>query len=80
MSAKMKHTEQLELIPLKETPKSGTRETREFDDVLAPNFTHCLQAEKLRADRSKAALSMTLFILPENNGNGRKALRFTLGI
>ena len=81
MSTKMKHTEQLELIPLKETPMSGTRGTREFDDVLAPNgsilpknnFIHCLRAEKLRADRSKAPLSMALFFLRENGGNGGKA-------
>ena len=83
MNAKIDHPEQLELIPLKETPKSGIRETREFDDVLAPNrtilskssFIHCLRTEKLRTDRSNAPLSMALFFLGENGGNGRKALQ-----
>ena len=82
MNRKIEHTEQLELIPLKESSMSGTRETREFDDVLAPNgfilpknnFIHCLRTEKLRTDRSKAPLSMALFFLGENGGNGRKAL------
>jgi len=83
MNARIEHTEQLELIPLKEACISGSLKGKELDDVLASkgsvlpkgNFIHRLRTEKLLADRSKAPLSMALFFLRENNGNGPKAVQ-----
>ena len=83
MKTKMERIQQLELIPLKEGSISAASKEKELKGIpvskgcILPkgNFIHCLRMEKLRTDRSRAPLSMALFLLRENNKNGRETIK-----